>query len=107
MSCIIYTHPLSDRKLLAYAFCDHSIFVTLTSRLVLNLRVEHERSAQAGFTTLGSVGAETGHAPMSFASRVLASFTVDMDCEEVVMDSEEGYDMTASVTSRDAAPTKF
>lgn len=81
--------------------------MTLTSRLVLNLRVEHERSTQAGFSTLGSVGGQTNIADMNFASRVLANFTADMNCEEGTMTSEESYEMTASVTSRDAVPIKI
>lgn len=73
---------------------------------MLNLRVEHERAAQAGFSALGSGGAETSHAGMNFASRVLANFTVDMNCEEGTMDAEGSYEMTASLTPRDAVPTK-
>lgn len=74
---------------------------------MLNLRVEHERAAQARFSAaLGSGGPETSHAGMNFASRVLANFTVDMNCEEGTMDSEGSYEMTASPTPRDAAPTK-
>lgn len=88
--------------------CCCSIFVTLTSRLVLNLRMEHERSALAGYTTsrFASVGAGigvgTGTAGMNFATRVLTNFTVDMDCEEgsVYSDSEESYEMSDSITSR-------
>lgn len=94
-----YQHPFC---------CCCSIFVTLTSRLVLNLRMEHERSALAGYTTsrFASVGAGigvgTGTAGMNFATRVFANFTVDMDCEEgsVYSDSEESYEMSDSITSR-------
>lgn len=90
--------------------------MTLTSRLVLNLRIEHERSAQAGLTTTFGAGTEVGTFPgsgrasagMNFASRVFANFTVDMQCEEgSILDSEsdsercESYEMTdTTVTSR-------